>query len=164
MRAENKPRHNVTVEIQRADALLVRLIGQTPCCLLVRKGIRQTDALENLQPTVAKGYDTLTIPLPLAKPADLPDDAPLRYHMLPQLIQVGNFANWRDVSRTLAPLFATKGAIEPGDPIAQQVADIEKAHSQPLDRALAALRVGQDQISYLANGMNGALVSIQPTE
>jgi tetratricopeptide (TPR) repeat protein len=115
----------------------------------------KTDALENLQPTVAKGYDTLTIPLPLAKPADLPDDAPLRYHMLPQLIQVGNFADWRDVSRTLAPLFATKGAIEPGGPIAQQVADIEKAHSQPLDRALAALRVVQDQISYLANGMNG---------
>lgn len=115
----------------------------------------RTGALKDLQPTVANGYDTLTIPLPLAKPAELPDDAPLRYHVLPQLLQVGNFADWRDVSRTMAPLFATKGTIDPSGPIARQVADIEKAHAQPLERALAALRVVQDQISYLANGMNG---------
>jgi tetratricopeptide (TPR) repeat protein/transglutaminase-like putative cysteine protease len=115
----------------------------------------KTGALKDLQPTVANGYDTLTIPLPLAKPADLPDDAPLRYHVLPQLLQVGNFADWRDVSRTMAPLFATKDAIAPGGPVAEQVAAIEKASARPLDRALAALRVVQDQISYLANGMNG---------
>lgn len=111
--------------------------------------------LPGLKPIMAHGYDILTIPLPLAKPADLPDDAPLRYHVLPQLLQVGNFGDWHDVSRTMAPLFATKGTIAPAGPIAQQVAQIEKAHSQPLDRALAALRVVQDQISYLANGMNG---------
>ena len=115
----------------------------------------KTEALKDLKPTVANGYDTLTIPLPLAKPAELPDDAPLRYHLLPQLLQVGNFADWRDVSRTMAPLFDTKAAIEPGGPVAAQVAAIAKANTRPLDRALAALRVVQDQISYLANGMNG---------
>lgn len=116
---------------------------------------RTAAPLKNLRPVVAGGYDTLTIPLPLAKPADLPDDAPLRYHVLPQLLQVSDFAGWHDVSRVMAPLFVTKGLIDPAGPIAKQVAEIEKASPRPLDRALAALRVVQDQISYLANGMNG---------
>ncbi len=110
--------------------------------------------IDGVKPVAAEGYNWITLPLPLAKPADMPEDAPLRYQ-LPQLLQIGNFTDWRDVSRVMAPLFATEGAIDPKGPIATQVAEIEKAHARPLDRAFAALRLVQDQISYLANGMNG---------
>jgi len=106
------------------------------------------------EPVVEDGFATLSFALPLDKPKEVPEDAPLRYR-LPQLFQVGNFADWREVSRVMSPLFATDGTIEPGGPIAKKVAEIEKANSGRIERALAALRVVQDEISYLANGMDG---------
>ena len=106
------------------------------------------------EPTVRDGFETLTIPLPLAKPAEMPGDAPARYR-LPPLLQVGTFADWRDVSRAMAPLFATEGTIAPDGPIAALVKTIEAGAPGQLDRALAALQLVQDQVSYLANGMDG---------
>jgi tetratricopeptide (TPR) repeat protein len=106
------------------------------------------------EPTVQGGFETLTIPLPLAKPAEMPGDAPARYR-LPALLQVGTFSGWQDVSRAMAPLFATEGTIAPGGPIAALVKTIEAGAPGQLDRALAALQLVQDQVSYLANGMDG---------
>ncbi|MEO6389081.1 MAG: DUF3857 domain-containing protein [Croceibacterium sp.] len=105
-------------------------------------------------PVLSDGFETLSLALPLAKPADMPSDAPSRYR-LPPMLQAGTFSGWEDVSSTMAPLFATDGLIEPGGPIAHQVDLIKAAHSSPSDRALAALQLVQDQVSYLANGLDG---------
>lgn len=115
---------------------------------------KTTGSFQAAEPQVVDGYKTIAVTLPLAKAPEMPDDAPLRYH-LPRFLQVGNFSDWRDVSRVMAPLFASEGLIEAGGPVAQEVAKIEKAHSGKLARTLAALRLVQDEISYLANGMNG---------
>jgi tetratricopeptide (TPR) repeat protein len=84
----------------------------------------------------------------------MPGDAPARYR-LPPLLQIGTFSSWQNVSRAMAPLFATEGTIAPGGPIAALVKTIEAGAPGQLDRALAALQLVQDQVSYLANGMDG---------
>ncbi len=96
----------------------------------------------------------LTLPLPLPKRDPIPDDAPSRFRR-PPLLQVGDFADWADVSRTMAPLFATEGTIASGSRLAQEVAEIEAATPDPRERAARALELVQSRISYLLLGMNG---------
>src|SRR5262249_42030265 len=91
------------------------------------------------EPVVSDGFATIEVPLPLPERDDMPDDAPLRYRM-PAMLQAGTFASWTEVSRVMAPLFATEGTVAPGSPIAREVDKIERAHSGQLERAVAALR------------------------
>src|SRR5688500_9721984 len=74
---------------------------------------------------------------------------------MPALLQASTFADWQEVSSVMAPLYATEGAIAAGGPIAEQVAAIVAAHREPLARTVAALRAVQDEIAYLANGLDG---------
>src|SRR5690606_4154596 len=71
------------------------------------------------------------------------------------LLQAGTFADWAEVSRVMTPLFATEGTIAPDGPIASAVARIEKDHAGQLERSVAALRLVQDEIAYMLNGMEG---------
>lgn len=106
------------------------------------------------EPVVRDGFATIEVALPLPERDEVPDDAPLRYRM-PAMLQAGTFASWTEVSRVMSPLFATEGAIAAGSPIAREVDKIERAHSGELDRAVAALRLVQDEIAYLLNGLEG---------
>ncbi|WP_230770004.1 DUF3857 domain-containing protein [Sphingomonas sp. Leaf4] len=99
-------------------------------------------------------YTELTIALPLAKPKEMPDDAPSRYRH-PPLIELATFADWADVSRTFASLYASDGLIAPGSALAGEVAAIQTAEATPIGRAQRALEVVQDKIRYLAVGMDG---------
>ena len=100
------------------------------------------------------GYKTVSIALPLAKREEMPADAPVRYQM-PPLFQAGTFDGWAEVSSIMAPLYATEGTIAADGPIARELANIEQAHEGKLERAVAALRLVQDEIAYQANGMDG---------
>ncbi|QYJ06329.1 DUF3857 domain-containing protein [Qipengyuania flava] len=108
------------------------------------------------QPEVEErgGFTVLSFDLPVEQPAKMPDDAPGRYRVSPQL-QVGSFADWPEVSRTMGAHFGTEGAIAAGDPVHQQVERIRAATNDPLERAALALRLVQDEVSYLLNGMDG---------
>lgn len=106
------------------------------------------------QPVTAGGYSTLTAMLPLPKRADLPENAPARFAQ-PPIIQAASFTGWSDVSKRMAPHFATEGKIAPGSPLASKVAAIAAASGDPKGRAAAALRLVQDDIAYLLNAMNG---------
>ncbi|MEP9402338.1 DUF3857 domain-containing protein [Sphingomonas silueang] len=106
------------------------------------------------EPVRNGAYSELTIPLPLAKQKEMPEDAPTRYRR-PPLIELATFADWGDVSRTFAPLYATEGVIASGTPLAAEVAAIQKADATPIGRAQRALEVVQDKIRYLAVGMDG---------
>lgn len=115
---------------------------------------RATQGVELPAPEARDGFLTLGVSLPLAKRDDMPRDAPVRYRM-PPLLQAGTFADWAEVSSVMAPLYRTEGTIAADGPIARQIAAIEAAHSGELARAVAALRVVQDEITYLANGLEG---------
>ncbi|BBC72405.1 conserved hypothetical protein [Altererythrobacter sp. B11] len=124
---------------------------------------RITDGTTLPEETVEDGRKVISVELPLPKPEEMPADSPLRYRM-PALLQAGTFASWDEVSQVMAPHYATSG-VEPGSPLAQQVALIAKNHQGELERAVAALRLVQDEVSYLANGMNGGnYIPQSPTE
>ena len=106
------------------------------------------------EPETRDGYKVLTIALPLPERPEVPKDAPARFTM-PQLMQIGSFASWAELSRTMAAHYATEGAIAPGGPIAAEIARIERRTRDPLGRAALALQLVQDQVSYLLHGMNG---------
>lgn len=104
---------------------------------------------------VRKGdYSEISLILPAPKQTEMPEDAPSRFRR-PPLMELATFADWADVSRVMAPLYATDGAIEPGSGLALEVAAIEQAESTPIGRAQKALELVQDKIRYLAIGMDG---------
>ena len=112
--------------------------------------------------TVTAGEHEVLLAGPLPKPADLPADAPLRFRKLP-LIEASSFADWRSVSATVAPLYATEGTIAPGSPLAGEVAAIAAGQKDPLQRTAAALQLVQEKVRYLYNGLeNGNLVPQAP--
>ncbi|MGD9810556.1 MAG: tetratricopeptide repeat protein [Sphingobium sp.] len=100
------------------------------------------------------GQMELVVPLPLAKQPDMPGDAPGRF-LHPPLLELSTFSGWADVSRVMAPLYDTKGLIPEGSPLATELAAMKTAGASQLDRAQRALRLVQDEIRYLALGMNG---------
>ena len=103
--------------------------------------------------TVAGGYREITVPLPLAKQPELPNDVPVRFQRL-GLLEATSFADWQAVSKVMAPLYATDGLIAPGSPLAGEVAKIKAASSDPMQRTAAALQLVQEQVRYLFNGMD----------
>ncbi len=105
-------------------------------------------------PVERDGYKVFEVSLPLPKQDEMPEDAPGRFLMEP-LLQVGSFASWSEVSARLAPYFATDGKIAAGSPIAREVERIERTARAPLERAALALQLVQDEVGYLANGMDG---------
>jgi len=109
---------------------------------------------DGAKPVVAEadGWREMTLTGALPKPAELPDDAPLRYRKL-TIVEATSFGGWEAVSRAMAPLYGTDGLIAPGSPLAAEVARIAAAHSDPRARAAAALELVQDKVRYLANGL-----------
>src|SRR3546814_17878919 len=69
----------------------------------------------------------------------MPEDAPLRFRRPPGL-EFSTFASWADLSRTIAPLYATAGTIKDGGTLAAEIDRIAARTSDPRARADAALR------------------------
>lgn len=113
--------------------------------------------------TGANGYREVVLTGGLPKPADLPDDAPIRFRK-PPLVEATSFADWAAVSRVMAPLYATEGAIKPGSTLAVEVARIAAAQSDPYQRAAAALQLVQEKVRYLYNGLDGGNYAPQSPE
>ncbi|WP_262408809.1 DUF3857 domain-containing protein [Sphingomonas sp. JC676] len=110
----------------------------------------------------ADGLREMSLTLPIAKPAEMPTDAPGRFKMLP-IFDATNYADWSEVSKDMAPLYATEGAIAPGSPLAAEVAKIAAASQDPRTRAAMALQLVQDKVRYLFRGMdNGDYVPQAP--
>lgn len=100
------------------------------------------------------GWHELSFALPAPKQPDMPADAPRRFQPIPA-IELSSFPSWNAVSAVFAPLYATKGLIGAGTPLAEEVARIRAGETDPKRRAAAALSLVQDRIRYFANGMNG---------
>ena len=112
---------------------------------------------------IAGGFRELTVTLPLAKPKELPNDAPIRFNALP-LLELSSFADWQAVSRTMAPLFKVDGLVKPGGTLAAEIARIKASSTDPRVRAAGALRVVQGDIRYLFKGMDNGNYQPQAPE
>src|SRR3546814_17919955 len=82
----------------------------------------------------------------------MPEDAPLRFRRAPGL-EFSTFASWADLSRTIAPLYATAGTIRDSGALAAEVARIAAATSDPKARPDAALRPVQHEIPHPSPGL-----------
>jgi len=102
----------------------------------------------------ASGWHELSFALPGPKQPDMPADAPRRFQPIPA-IEASSFNDWAAVSAVFAPLYQTKGLIAAGSPLANEVAKIRAAETDPKRRAAAALSLVQDRVRYFADGMNG---------
>lgn len=114
--------------------------------------------------TLPNGDRELVITFPVAKPPELPADAPQRYKPL-ALVEASSFGDWSRVAGAMAPYYRTEGTIPPDSPLGAEVARIAAASSDPRTRAAMALRLVQDQVRYLFRGMDsGNYVPQSPTQ
>lgn len=106
------------------------------------------------EPVTRDGYRYLTVAFPIPKRDEMPDDAPSRFTR-PPILRVGTFADWRELSRVMEPHFAAAATIEDKGELAGEVRKIMAVSRDPLKRAELALRLVQDQVSYLLDGLDG---------
>ncbi len=87
-----------------------------------------------------------------------PARAPARF-MLAATLQLTGYPDWNAVSVVLAPLYTAGASLQAGSPLQAEIGKISAAHPDHRGRALAALRLVQDQIRYvsLAMGEGGYL-------
>ncbi|GAA4643541.1 hypothetical protein GCM10023115_15010 [Pontixanthobacter gangjinensis] len=105
-------------------------------------------------PETRGGYNFLTIDLPIAKREDMPSDAPSRFRA-PPILRVGSFASWQELSRVMEPHFTAAAQLSKDSMVANEAAFIMGEASDPLRRTELAVRLVQDQVSYLLNGLDG---------
>jgi transglutaminase-like putative cysteine protease len=84
-----------------------------------------------------------------------PNDAPPRYRWQ-RIVEYSDFSDWAAVSRHFAPLFTQAARLDSGSPLKEEARRIAAAHSSPLDRARAALRLVQQEVRYIYIGLDGA--------
>lgn len=114
--------------------------------------------------TLPDGFEELSIALPVAKLAEVPGDAPLRFRPLP-ILEASDYADWGELSRGMALHYRTEGTVAAGGPIAAEIARIAAATTDPRQRAAMALQTVQDKIRYLFKGMdNGNYVPQTPAQ
>jgi transglutaminase-like putative cysteine protease/tetratricopeptide (TPR) repeat protein len=106
------------------------------------------------EPNLADGFYTWSARMPVPALDPMPEDAPARFR-IGELMQVSTYADWEAVSRNQAQHYRTAGTVTQDGDLAARIAGIAAASPDPLTRAALALRLVQDDISYLMNGMAG---------
>ena len=77
-----------------------------------------------------------------------PRGAPLRFQAV-NYIAASDMGSWRDVSKLMASLYAAASTLLPGGAIHAEAARIAAVSADPRVRALAALRLVEDQVRYV---------------
>lgn len=86
---------------------------------------------------------------PLVQPAF----APSRFAAL-RMMQLSGRASWNEISRVMYPLFEHASHIPSSSPLQKEIVRIRAQTPDPRSRALAALRLVQDQVRYVYVGLN----------
>ncbi len=109
---------------------------------------------KDINPVVSTkdGYSVITLAALAPKQPEFPKDAPNRFKILPAVITTG-FTSWSEVSKTAALQYQPKGLIPAGSDLAKEVDAIKMASQDQMQSSAAALRLVQDKIRYLYNGL-----------
>ena len=98
------------------------------------------------------------------EPVAIPDDAPLRFHHV-RWLEVSDYASWGELAAIFDPLYAQAAVLGAESPLHAEIDRIRSAHAAPADQALAALRLVQDDVRYLALALGeGGLVPASADE
>lgn len=85
-------------------------------------------------------------------PRRVPEDIPVRF-AISRTVQFTDFQSWADASRLMAPLYERGAALEADSPLLAEIERIRAENDTDADRAMAALRLVEDQVRYLALSM-----------
>lgn len=85
-------------------------------------------------------------------PEQVPSDLPVRFH-LSRTVQFTDFQSWADASRMMAPLYEAGSTLEANSPLLAEIERIRRDNDTDATRAMAALRLVEDQVRYLALSM-----------
>jgi|GEM_PF-1329907 len=114
--------------------------------------------------TSENGWTNLEINYRAKEPdVEIPDNAPMRFKDR-NLFEVASFASWKDVSRVNAALYPRSDGIIKGGSLEQEIQAIAGQTRDKRERAALALRLVQDKIRYLYNGMGFGDYSPQKPE
>ena len=81
-----------------------------------------------------------------------PEGAPPRF-LFPARLELSGYGSWREISALFAPAYESARRLPPSSPLAAEAEKIARATKDPGERAMAALRLVQDRIRYLALAM-----------
>lgn len=109
---------------------------------------------EVAEPVAQGGFQVWSAQLPVKKQDEMPSYSPMRYHM-DDILQVSTYEYWSGVSRNTARHYDPAATIAPDGDLARRIAAIAAASESPLEHTASALRLVQDDVSYLMNGLNG---------
>ena len=106
------------------------------------------------EPVERDGYSYVEVALPIAKREEMPSDAPWRFKR-PAVLRAGSFENWEELSRVMDPHFTQAARLKDGGAVAAEAQRIMRLSDDPLKRTELAVRLVQDKVSYLLNGLDG---------
>ena len=115
---------------------------------------RAEERVKLAEPQLRDGYNVLEVSLPLSERPAVPNDAPSRYRR-PDVLRVGSFESWQELSKIMTPHFENAAVIAPDSDLARQASAIMASTDDPKERMVAAVRLVQDEVSYLLNGLDG---------
>lgn len=101
------------------------------------------------------GESEFEVSIDRLEPLHVPEDAPTRFHFVRQ-IEGTDYGSWADLATVFAPLYDTAAVLAPDSPLKQEVERIRAAHTDQAGQVLAALRLVQDEVRYLALAMGEA--------
>lgn len=109
---------------------------------------------ENIKPVVSSDgkYNEIILDMIIPKEDKMPKNAPIRYRMAP-FFEASNFQSWKEVSKTASPQYETDGLIAQAPELAAEVAAIKAQTDDPMIRSELAIRLVQDKVRYLYNGL-----------
>lgn len=114
-----------------------------------------TGRMEGAELTRSGDMHELSLTLEDIEGEALPEDAPSRFAWQ-SIIQASGYGDWRTASTVLAEAYEDAQQFAPDSPIRAEIERIAAATGDPRERALAALRVVQERIRYVALGMGDA--------
>ena len=82
-------------------------------------------------------------------PVTVPENAPARFQHVRQ-IHGSDHQSWAGVAAIFEPLYRTAATLEPGSPLKTEASRIRAEHPDQTAQAMAALRLVQDEVRYLA--------------
>lgn len=86
-------------------------------------------------------------------PFQPPKLAPPRFQ-IGRMVELSDFASWAELGALMAPLYAKAATIPPTGPLADEVAKVKAASTDPVARATAALALVQNRVRYVALTMD----------
>ncbi len=97
-------------------------------------------------------YNEMVIDTIIPKEKDKPKNAPIRYRMAP-FFEASNFKSWKEVSAVASSQYKSKGLIKQSPELLAAVQSIRTNSNDPMKQAELAIRLVQEKIRYLYNGL-----------